>query len=151
MDKYCQNCNKPNPVDAAFCRHCASSQFHPINPPTAQAQQAGQFGNQAWTPGPGGLQGSNFGQAPVGDGASGRAIASMILAIAALVLCCGIFTGVPAAILGWMEIAAIKEGRSSQKGLIMAQIGMWGGIAVSALSVLGWGVYLLLVVAGGMM
>ncbi len=53
---------------------------------------------------------------------------ALILAVAAL-LCCGPFTGLPAAILGWMELDAIKNGRSPQDGRWMALVGLWGGIA----------------------
>ncbi|CAN5704731.1 hypothetical protein BH18ACI1_BH18ACI1_23020 [soil metagenome] len=121
MDKYCQNCNQQNSPDAVFCRHCAS--------PLTGASQA-QSANQPWTPpGAGGQAAQNFAQPSAG--ASGRAIAATVLAVCGLVLCCGPFTGIPGAILGWMEINAIKEGRSSSKGLMMAQIGLWGGIASS--------------------
>lgn len=56
----------------------------------------------------------------------------MILAIVA-VLCCGPFTGVPAAILGWMELDGIKSGRTSPDSKVMAMIGLWGGIAASVI------------------
>ncbi len=58
-------------------------------------------------------------QAP---GASGKAIAALILGIAAFV-CCGFFTAIPALILGRSEEKAIQEGRSPQAGLMLAKIG----------------------------
>ncbi len=128
MDKYCQNCNQANPADAAFCRNCSA----PLTP--------NQFGSQ---------QGSQqqFDQSSGGassEGASQRAIISLVLAIAGLI-CCGPFTGIPAAILGWMEVGAIKRGESSQSGMTLAQIGLWGGIAVTILhSLIGIGYFILM-------
>ncbi|CAN5312044.1 hypothetical protein BH20ACI1_BH20ACI1_05190 [soil metagenome] len=129
MDKYCQNCNTQNSPDAIFCRHCAA-------PFTASGQQAdanqAQFGNQQRFP-------QNVGNQPVqnfaqnSSGASGRAIAATVLAVCGLLLCCGPFTGIPGAILGWMEMTAIKEGKSSLNGMLWAQIGLWGGIASSVI------------------
>lgn len=146
MDKYCQNCNTQNSPDAMFCRNCAM--------PLSQGQQAGanraQFNNQPWTPPPGagGQAVQNFAQPSAK--ASGRAIAATVLAVSGLVLCCGPLTGIPGAILGWMELNAIKEGRSSPNGMMMAQIGLWGGIASSVIggiiNILGF----FLILNGGM-
>jgi hypothetical protein len=52
----------------------------------------------------------------------------LILAGAAL-LCCGLFTGIPAAIVGWLELGAIKSGQAPAAGKWMALVGIWGGIA----------------------
>jgi hypothetical protein len=49
--------------------------------------------------------------------------------------CFGPLTGIPAAILGWMELAAIKEGRSDRSNAWMAHVGLWGGIVLSILYV----------------
>jgi len=134
MDKYCQSCNTKNSPEAMFCRQCATPLTQGQGGQQAGANQA-QFGNQQWTPaGAGGQAAQNF--APPAAGASGRAIAATVLAVCGLVLCCGPFTGIPGAILGWMEMNAIKEGRSSPKGMMMAQIGLWGGIASSVIGAL---------------
>jgi hypothetical protein len=137
MEKFCPNCHKPNAPQAQFCRHCAapllSEQPPPPQPPPPphagpnQGQQANQQWNQQWNQGGQGT-GNNYMQP---TGASGRAIASLVLTICGLVLCCGPLTGIPGAVLGWMEMSAIREGRASPKGLLMAQIGLWGGIGVS--------------------
>lgn len=133
MEKFCQNCNRPNPADAAFCRHCAS----PLVPGQGgqQANPNQGFGNQAqpntpqWNqPNVGGQGQQNFAHSSGGTGQ--KAVAALILAVVGLI-CCGPLTGVPAAIVGWMEIGAIKEGRSAPSGMWMAQVGLWGGIAVS--------------------
>ena len=149
MDKYCQNCNTQNSPDAIFCRHCATPFTQAQSGRQAVNNQA-QFGNQQQSP-------QNFGNQPVqnfaqnSSGASGRAIASTVLAVCGLLLCCGPFTGIPGAILGWMEMTAIKEGKSPPNGMIWAQIGLWGGIASSVIggflnlmmffSMLGGGMY----------
>ena len=52
-------------------------------------------------------------------------------------LCCGPFLTIPGAILGWMEMSAIKQGKSSESGLAMAQIAFWGGIALTILTTIG--------------
>lgn len=126
MQKFCQNCNQVNPAEAAFCRQCAS----PLNAAQPQQQHGTpppQFGNQQqWgQPNYGTPQMQNFAQA--GGGASSRATAAAGLAVAAL-FCCGFLTGIPAAIMGWLEIQAIKEGKSSPAGMTMAQVGLWLGI-----------------------
>ncbi|MGI8469172.1 MAG: DUF4190 domain-containing protein [Pyrinomonadaceae bacterium] len=136
MDKYCQNCHQPNPPDALFCRSCAA--------PLSQGANAGQYANQQWNPQNQAAQ--NFAQtAP--DKASGRAVAALVLTICAF--CCAFFTGIPAAILGWMEINDIKAGNSSPKGMRMAQIGLWGGIALSILGAIGWVLMFLFGMVGG--
>lgn len=131
MERLCQNCNRPNPPEAAFCRHCASPMGQNQGGQQGSANQGnanqGQFNNQQNF---GGQGRQNFAQASGGPGQ--KAIAALILAIAGLI-CCGPFTGIPAAIAGWLEIGAIKEGRSSPNGMWMAQVGLWGGIAVSIL------------------
>lgn len=133
MQKLCINCNQTNPAEAMFCRHCAS----PLGAgqPQQQQQMANpqQFGQQQqqWNQ-------PNFGNqqqqvARVSGGSSGRAMASAGLAVAAL-LCCGFFTGIPAAILGWLEISAIKEGKAPADGMMMAQVGLWLGIIGSVIN-----------------
>ncbi len=116
MTKTCPRCNQPNLPEAAFCHNCAS----PLS-----AQPQGQFTapqqNQARTP-------------PANAGASQKAIIALVLAIAALI-CCGPFTGIPAAIVGWMELGAIDRGESSPAGKWMAQVGLWGGIACTVIHV----------------
>lgn len=61
---------------------------------------------------------------------SQKAMISMILAIAGF-LCCGPILGIPAAILGWLELDAIKNGRAPESGKTMATVGLWGGIVAT--------------------
>ena len=142
MEKYCQNCKQSNPFEAAFCLNCAA----PLagNQPPGGQQQADQQRNQ---PNFGGqAAGQNFAQSPMNSnpGASQRAIAALCLTIAGLVLCCGPLTAIPAAIVGWMEMDAIKKGQSPSAGMWMAQVGLWGGIAVTIITTIGGLLFLLL-------
>ncbi len=132
--KVCANCNQTNPTDAMFCRQCASPLGGGQAPQPQYANPQPQFGNQP-----------NFGNQPMqpnfantSGGATQRAMAAAGLAVAAL-LCCGFFTGIPAAILGWLEISAIKEGKASAEGMMMAQVGLWlgiGGTIINAIATL---------------
>lgn len=147
MERICQNCNRPNSAEAAFCRHCASPLTAPATgarqpettPPPRQDQNWGQ-------PAGAGQNARNATGAPAGS--SQKALLALGLAAGGL-LCCGPITGIPAAILGWLEINAIKEGRSPRDGMWMAQVGLWGGIAVSILGVIGWFFMLLLSMSSG--
>lgn len=69
------------------------------------------------------------------DKASSAAIWALVLGIASWILC-GIIAAVPAWIIGKKELNAINEGRSSQAGKSMAQVGMWLGIIQVILGVL---------------
>ena len=62
---------------------------------------------------------------------------SLILGILSLV-CCGPFSGIPGAILGKMEMDAIKQGRSPESNMGMAKAGFWISIVGTALSILGF-------------
>jgi len=73
-------------------------------------------------------------QAP-GQGASGRAIAALILGILSLI-CMGFLSGIPAIILGQMEMRAIKAGTSPVAGESAAKVGFVLGIVGTALTCL---------------
>ena len=134
MTKNCANCGQTNPPDAAFCLNCST----PLGPTVAgtgyQQQSPPHVGGRAPYVGAPPQQYQN--PPPTGStgSASGRAIASAILALVTLILCCGPFTGIPAAILGWLELDAIKGGKAPEAGRIWAQIGLWGGIAATIIS-----------------
>ncbi len=148
--KVCQNCKQTNPIEAMFCRQCAS----PLGGGQAQQQQQ-QYGNaqqqvgqqQQWNQANyGGVQQQNSGT-NTGGGASSRATISAVLAVIGL-LCC-FFAGIPAAILGWLEIQAIKEGKSSAAGMTMAQIGLWLGIAGTIINAILYFIGLIITSIGG--
>ena len=64
------------------------------------------------------------------------------LGIASLV-CCGIFTGIPAIILGYLGMQAANEGRASNKGMAIA------GLIMGSLSAVGSIIYIVFVVSPG--
>lgn len=137
MKTFCPKCNKENPPEALFCRNCASTlSVGQVNVPPPRQEQS-PFANQQWNQGAANNPNAhNYGNPSAGP--SGRAIASVALTVCSLVLCCGVLTSIPGALLGWLEISAIKEGRSSQAGLVMAQAGFWGGIVLTILSIIGY-------------
>ena len=135
MTKICSKCNQSNPSDASFCLNCAS----PLG-----GEPGGPFIGQQ---GPAGFQ-----QPPNTEASSGssgqKATIALILAIVAF-LCCGPFAGIPAAILGWMELDAIKNGRSPEGGRWMALVGLWGGIAATLLHGIGYIFWVLMTAMAG--
>ncbi len=129
MTKVCPKCGLTNPGEAAFCHNCAS-QLGPVAVPTNRPSWPQ---DQAGGPVIGGAGGGPAmgGQAYVAAAPeSQKAMISMILAIAGF-LCCGPILGIPAAILGWMELDAIKNGRAPAGNKMMATIGLWGGIVAT--------------------
>lgn len=74
---------------------------------------------------------------------SQKGLFSLILAVVAL-LCCGPFAGLPAVILGWMELDAIKSGRAPSDNKWMALVGIWGGIASAAIHIVGYVLWVLM-------
>ena len=96
----------------------------------------GQYNQQPGGYGPGGY-GGGFGSRPdeknsLGGWALGLGIASLV--------CCTIFTGIPAMIVGYLGVQAANEGRATNKGMSIA------GIVMGALSI----VFLIVYYATGM-
>ncbi|MEK7724061.1 MAG: hypothetical protein AAB336_06930 [Acidobacteriota bacterium] len=151
--KLCRNCNQTNPSEALFCRQCASpldSEQQPNQQQYAPPPQQQQFGGQQqWNQPNFGNQGMQQNVASAGGGASSRAMLAAGLAAVSLVCGCGFLTGIPAAILGWLELSAIKEGKASVEGMLMAQIGLWGGIAGGIIGTVLNLIGLLILMAGG--
>jgi len=102
-----------------YCENCAS----PMLPPSPQFQV-------------------NAGTQPGANQPSQRPMIAVGLAAAAL-LCCGPFTGLPAAIVAWLELTAIKEGRSSPDGRTMTMIALWVGIAATVIHIGLWFLWML--------
>jgi heme/copper-type cytochrome/quinol oxidase subunit 4 len=70
------------------------------------------------------------------DKASGNSIAALVLGILAFVGC-GVFTAIPAWIVGSGEVKKIDAGQSPAAGRTFAQIGMILGIVGTVLGVIG--------------
>jgi hypothetical protein len=154
---FCPRCGTQNAEDARFCRQCAqaftSTSARP-NPATA-APNPGPALNDLPYPGYQGRQNPSFQNqhppnppAPVyanqppsfasggyqqSEGASGRAIASLVLVLVAFFVGCGPFLSIPALILGKQEMDAIRLGQAPRAGELMAKFGFYGGIAVTLL------------------
>ncbi|MEP6815495.1 MAG: DUF4190 domain-containing protein [Marmoricola sp.] len=76
-------------------------------------------------------------------GNNGKALWSLILGIVGLVFC-GVFTGIPAIILGRMAQGEIAESGGAQSGSGMAKAGLILGIIACA-----WGVIAIILVTTG--
>ena len=111
---FCHSCGMNNQQGAQFCSGCAA----PLLSNHQNQQQHFQ-------------QGFNGNQMKPSQGASGRAITSMILSIVGLIFC-GWLTSIPGMILGKIEMNAIRDGRASQAGSGFAKTGFYGGIVVTA-------------------
>lgn len=66
---------------------------------------------------------------------SNRALAVLILGILSLI-CMGFFAGIPAIILGSMELRAIKEGKAPKEGEGPTKVGFILGIVSTVLTLL---------------
>ena len=119
----CTQCGVSNAPQAKFCGGCGA----PLTANTPQPPPSNHVGPQqgALPPGP----------SPKG-GAGNKAMFSLILGILSF-LCCGPFTGIPGAILGKMEMDAIKQGRAPESNLGMAKAGFWISIIATALWIVG--------------
>lgn len=70
---------------------------------------------------------------PIQQGASGRAVAALVLGILSII-CMGFLAGIPAIILGTMELKAIKAGGAPVAGESAAKVGYILGIIGTVLS-----------------
>ncbi len=146
---FCTRCGTQNPDDAGFCRNCSSPLTRPVShsgqqtAPQPNQPTSGSYANPSSSQSPyPGYQGppvyqSSYANQPITQqsGASGRAIASMVLSILGLVMC-GFLTSIPAMILGKMELNDIKLGKAPKAGETLAKIGFYVGIAGTVISCL---------------
>jgi hypothetical protein len=63
---------------------------------------------------------------------NGRAVIALVLGIAGLFFCG--FTAIPGAILAWLEMQAVREGRAPQSKDGMAKIAFWINIVALVLT-----------------
>lgn len=78
---------------------------------------------------------------------SARAVAALVLGVLSLV-CAGFFAGIPAIILGGMELKAIKAKQAPAEGEAIAKIGMILGIIGTALTLLAFLLLIALIAMG---
>lgn len=123
MNTPCQQCRQSNPPEAAFCLNCAA--------PLPRAQAGG-----GWQPNQQNFGGQQYGQANFSSTNEASSRAKWAAALGFLgIVCCGLFTSVPAIFVGWMEMSAIKSGQSSPAGKTMASMGFWCGIFGTVLQI----------------
>jgi hypothetical protein len=160
---FCTRCGANNLDTDQFCRSCGGTLVksgaqsassgsaqppYPHSTPSAGQQQQQQ--QQGYTPYPGyqGYPPPQYGhanQVSGQQGASGRAIASMILSVIA-VFTCGPLLSVPGMILGKIEMNAIRQGQAHPAGENFAKAGFYVGLVVTILYSLAILAYILLVI-----
>lgn len=86
-------------------------------------------------------------QQPPMQAASGRAVAALILGILSLV-CMGFLAGIPAIILGKMEMNAIRAGTAPAAGESAAKVGFVLGIIGTTLTCLSMIFFFIMVALG---
>lgn len=146
-DQFCRSCG--GPLVKSGGAHGASSgsaqQPNPYSTPSASQQQQQP---QGYTPYPGyqGYPPPQYGYADQMSGqqggASGRAIAALVLGIISILMCCTP-VGIIGIVLGKMEMNAIQEGRAPRAGETLAKVGFYLGIVGTAISLLFGGLYFL--------
>ena len=150
---FCTRCGAQNDDAARICRNCsqpltrtgAAQSAQGQRPPTSDAPYPGYQGGQ--NPGfqsqqppypnmPPNLPqsyASGYPGTSQSQGASGRAIASLVLMLLAFFIGCGPFLSIPALILGKQELNAIRAGQAPRAGETLAKLGFYGGIVVTIL------------------
>jgi hypothetical protein len=151
LNMFCTRCGANNLDTDQFCRSCSSpltktggaqgpgvysgspQQPYPYSTPSPGQQQqppqgyAPYPGGQGYPPSQYGYADQRSGQQ---SGASGRAIASMVLSIISIVTC-GPFLSIPGMIVGKIEMNAIRAGQSPQAGESFAKAGFYVGLIVT--------------------
>ncbi|HKQ75874.1 MAG TPA: DUF4190 domain-containing protein [Blastocatellia bacterium] len=148
-DQFCRSCNaplvRPGAAQEQFPSSGSAQQAYPYSASVPDQQQQPPEGYnpypqyQAYPPQQYGYANQMSGQQ---SGASGRAIAALILSIVAIVSCCfGWPFGIVGIVLGKMEMNAIQEGRAPQSGETFAKVGFYLGIAATVISLLLTAIY----------
>lgn len=81
------------------------------------------------------------------QGASGRAVAALVLGILSII-CMGFLAGIPAIILGTMEMKSIKAGHSPLAGESAAKVGYILGIIGTALTCISMLIFFIIAALG---
>jgi Domain of unknown function (DUF4190) len=135
-DLSCRSCSAPltKPGGASGAPSGSPQQPYPYSTP-GQGQQQQQ--PQSYTPYPG-YQGypppqqAYANQTYPQQGASGRAIASLVLSLVSIFMC-GPLTSIPGMILGKMEMNAIRQGQASPAGEGLAKAGFYISLVITIL------------------
>lgn len=143
---FCTQCGARNLETDQYCRACNAplvkrTPSGSTQNPSPYAKPSAPPPTQNYPPYPG-YQGFPISQGqpapfPVQQGASGRAIASMILSLISIFTCGPLFS-VPGMIMGKREMDAIQQGQAPPAGETMAKIGYYVGIISTVLACLGF-------------
>lgn len=134
-DQFCRSCSAPltKPGGASGASSGSPQQPYPYSTPGHGQQQQ----PQSYTPYPG-YQGYPPPQQVYANqtyqqqGASGRAIASLVLSLVSIFMC-GPLTSIPGMILGKMEMNAIRQGQASSAGEGIAKAGFYISLVITIL------------------
>ncbi|MGY4642285.1 DUF4190 domain-containing protein [Cellulomonas sp. URHB0016] len=119
----------PAPQYPTYGQGAEASQYPPPQYPSGQYPQAGQY--PAATPYGAGQYGYVYPKNSLG-------VWSLVLGILGMVLC-GLFTGIPAVIVGSSAKRAVAEGEANNGGLATAGVILgWIGIGLSVLGIVLW-------------
>jgi hypothetical protein len=141
---FCTRCGTANPDNNLFCSNCNAELKRPTTPqrPAVTERQGGEYKLPAFPESPQtpeapypGYRSSYTPPQQIQGSASGRAIASMIFCLVALVTCFPLLS-IPGWILGKQELDAIRAGQAPFAGETFAKIGYYGGIILTVLSCL---------------
>ena len=119
--------------------------YDPNQPPPSQPPYNNNpGGGPAYQQYPGQQSGGYMSAAPYGPSTEKNNLGGWALGLGiASLVCCGIFTGIPAIILGYLGMQAANEGRASNKGMAIA------GLIMGSLSAVGSIIYIVFVVSTG--
>ncbi|QTE30787.1 DUF4190 domain-containing protein [Pengzhenrongella sicca] len=112
----------------------------PGQQPAYGAPQYGQQGAPQYGAAPyPGQQSPYYGQAPAyGYPKNSLGIWALVLGIVSFVLSCGLFTGIPAIIVGTMAKRAVAEGQANNRGMAVAGVVLgWISTVLSVLVIVG--------------
>jgi Domain of unknown function (DUF4190)/zinc-ribbon domain len=137
-DQFCRSCSAPltKPGGASGASSGTPQQPYLYSTP-GQGQQQQQQPPQNYSPYPG-YQGYPTPQQGYANqtypqqGASGRAITSLVLSLVSIFMC-GFLTSIPGMILGKMEMNAIRQGQAPSSGDGIAKAGFYIGLVVTIL------------------
>lgn len=133
---FCPQCGSQVPDNSKSCERCGA--------PLAATEVAGNSGGGSTAAA---ATGGAYSPPAAGESAGPLAIGALICGILSF-LGCACFTGIPAIIMGKMELNKIEQGLSSRAGKGLAFAGFIMGIINLVLALLVMGLYFVLIVLG---
>ncbi|MBE6481065.1 MAG: DUF4190 domain-containing protein [Actinomyces ruminicola] len=106
-----------------------NNQSYPNNGQPPQYQGYPNNGQPPQYQGPNYNQPAGYGMNPMGMSTEKNNLGGWALGLGIASVCCGLFTGIPAIILGYLGMQAANEGRATNKGMAIAGI-VLGGLSI---------------------